>query len=42
MSSHTADPVGGGGMRMARSRGLASGVLLLILGAWAAIVPFIG
>jgi hypothetical protein len=29
-------------MRMARSRGLASGMLLLILGAWAAIVPFIG
>jgi hypothetical protein len=27
---------------MARSRGLASGMLLLILGAWAAIVPFIG
>ena len=42
MSDHTADPLSGGRMRMARSRGLASGMLLLILGAWAAIVPFIG
>ena len=40
--SYSADPLSGGGMRMARTRGLASGVLLLILGAWAAIVPFIG
>jgi hypothetical protein len=42
MSYYTADPLSGGGMRMARTRGLASGVLLLVLGAWAAIVPFIG
>ncbi|MGH3600470.1 MAG: hypothetical protein ACRDQH_09360 [Pseudonocardiaceae bacterium] len=42
MSDYTADPLSGGRMRMARSRGLASGMLLLILGAWAAIVPFIG
>jgi len=42
MSYYTADPLGGGGMRMARTRGLASGMLLLVLGAWAAIVPFIG
>ncbi len=42
MSDHTTDPLSGGRMRMARSRGMASGVLLLILGAWAAIVPFIG
>jgi hypothetical protein len=42
MSYYTADPLSGGGMRMARSRGLASGMLLLVLGAWAAIVPFIG
>jgi hypothetical protein len=27
---------------MARTRGLASGMLLLVLGAWAAIVPCIG
>ncbi len=40
--SYYADPLSGGGMRMARTRGLASGVLLFILGAWAAIVPFIG
>jgi hypothetical protein len=42
MSYYTADPLSGGGMRMARTRGLASGMLLLALGAWAAIVPFIG
>jgi hypothetical protein len=42
MSYYTADPLSGGGMRMARTRGLASGALLLVLGAWAAIVPFIG
>jgi hypothetical protein len=28
--------------RVARSRGAASGVLLVLLGAWAAVVPFIG
>jgi hypothetical protein len=28
--------------RVARSRGAASGALLLLLGAWAALVPFIG
>jgi hypothetical protein len=42
MSYYTADPLSGGAMRIARTRGLASGALLLILGAWAAIVPFIG
>ncbi len=42
MSDYPADPLRGGGMRMARTRGLASGALLLILGAWAAIVAFIG
>jgi hypothetical protein len=42
MSHYTADRLSGGGMRMARTRGLAGGVLLLVLGAWAAIVPFIG
>jgi hypothetical protein len=42
MSHYSADPLRGGGMRMARTRGLAGGVLLVVLGAWAAIVPFIG
>jgi hypothetical protein len=42
MSYYTADPLSGGAMRIARTRGLASGMLLLVLGAWAAIVPFIG
>lgn len=28
--------------RVARTRGAASGILLLLLGAWAALVPFIG
>lgn len=32
----------GGRMRLARTRGMTSGVLLIVLGAWAAIVPFIG
>jgi len=32
----------GGRMTLARTRGMASGVLLIILGAWAALVPFIG
>lgn len=42
MSDYPADSFNGGRMRIARTRGLASGVLLLILGAWAAIVPFVG
>jgi hypothetical protein len=29
-------------MSIARTRGMASGLMLLVLGAWAAIVPFIG
>ncbi len=29
-------------VKVARSRGAASGVLLIVLGAWAALVPFIG
>lgn len=32
----------GGRMRMPRSRGAASGFLLLVLGLWGALVPFIG
>ena len=42
MSDYRADPLSGGRVRVARTRGVASGVLLLILGAWAAVVPFIG
>ncbi|KWX25228.1 hypothetical protein AFM11_05400 [Mycolicibacterium wolinskyi] len=32
----------GGRMRMPRSRGAASGFLLLVLGIWGALIPFIG
>ncbi|BBZ44764.1 hypothetical protein [Mycobacterium parmense] len=31
-----------GGLRMPRSRGAISGVLLVILGAWGALIPFVG
>lgn len=34
--------VGGGRMRIARSRGAASGFMLILLGAWGALVPFLG
>jgi hypothetical protein len=33
---------GGGRMRMPRSRGAASGFLLILLGLWGALVPFVG
>jgi len=33
---------GGGRMAIARSRGAASGLLLILLGAWGALVPFVG
>ena len=33
---------GFGTLHMPRSRGAVSGLLLLILGAWGALVPFIG
>ncbi|WP_260764476.1 hypothetical protein [Mycobacterium sp. SMC-4] len=33
---------GGGRLRMPRSRGAASGLLLILLGAWGALIPFIG
>jgi hypothetical protein len=38
------DPVRvrGGRMQMPRSRGAASGFLLILLGAWGALVPFVG
>lgn len=32
----------GGRMRMPRSRGAASGLFLVVLGAWGALIPFIG
>src|ERR1700755_1099147 len=32
----------GGRLQMPRSRGAASGFLLILLGAWGALVPFIG
>ena len=32
----------GGRMRMPRSRGAASGFLLILLGAWGALIPFVG
>jgi hypothetical protein len=31
-----------GGLRMPRSRGAVSGILLVILGAWGALIPFVG
>ena len=46
MTAKTVDPYTGqptgGTMRVPRSRGLVAGVLLIVLGAWAAFVPFIG
>jgi hypothetical protein len=41
----TAEPtvqMRGGGLRVPRSRGALGGVLLVLLGAWGALVPFIG
>jgi hypothetical protein len=34
--------VGGGRMRISRTRGAASGFLLILLGAWGALIPFVG
>ena len=31
-----------GGLRMPRSRGAVCGLLLVILGAWGALIPFVG
>lgn len=42
MTEYTTGPLPGGRMYLARTRGMASGMLLMLLGAWAAIVPFIG
>jgi hypothetical protein len=35
-------PVRGGRMRIPRSRGAASGFLLILLGVWGALIPFVG
>lgn len=35
-------PARGGYMRVPRSRGALSGLLLILLGAWGALIPFIG
>ncbi len=42
MRTRTSAPVREGRLRMARSRGAASGVLLILLGIWGAIIPFVG
>ena len=36
------DAVQGGRMRIPRSRGAASGLLIVVLGLWGALVPFVG
>ena len=38
----TGVPVRGGRMQIPRSRGATSGFLLILLGAWGALIPFIG
>jgi hypothetical protein len=35
-------PAGGGRLEMPRSRGAASGFLLILLGLWGALIPFVG
>ncbi len=35
-------PTRGGRLTIARSRGAASGILLIILGLWGALIPFLG
>jgi hypothetical protein len=42
MTRDDATPRRAGLMRVTRSRGLLSGVLLMLLGAWGALIPFIG
>jgi len=39
---NTGAPVRGSRMRIARSRGAASGFLLILLGVWGALIPFVG
>jgi hypothetical protein len=38
----TGVPVSGGRMQIPRSRGAASGFLLILLGVWGALIPFVG
>src|SRR5258705_53034 len=40
--SDTRVPARGGRLQMPRSRGAASGFLLILLGAWGALLPFVG
>jgi hypothetical protein len=40
--SDTRVHAGGGRLRMPRSRGAASGFLLILLGIWGALIPFVG
>lgn len=40
MKDSRTDP--GGSLRMPRTRGAVSGLLLVILGAWGALIPFVG
>lgn len=40
--AHNGQPGGPGGLWMPRSRGAVSGLLLVILGAWGAVIPFVG
>ena len=42
MTTETSVDLKAGRRRVARSRGAGSGILLIILGLWAALVPFIG
>lgn len=42
MSGTRVDTGRGGRLRMARSRGAASGFLLILLGVWGGIIPFVG
>ncbi|MBO0676634.1 hypothetical protein JRC04_04045 [Mycolicibacterium sp. S2-37] len=42
IGSHHPERPRGGRMRIPRSRGAASGFLLILLGLWGALVPFIG
>ena len=42
IGSERQDRPRGGRMRIARSRGAASGFLLILLGAWGALIPFVG
>lgn len=42
LDTHDRTPARPGRLRIPRSRGAASGLLLIILGAWGALAPFIG